>query len=133
MFDRHIHNSTQYIPYCKEVNHTYNMPTTTEQIAKVNEMREQLKNDLLDVFVLKIEPLNFEALVSSWANLDTIGMNETRITIMNNGKAYHKSFSSFRLSDDYTFFKYSEDVKQKVKELLDEIVQYEVIKILTTK
>ena len=133
MFDKHIHNSTQYIPYCKEVNHTYNIPTTTEQIAKVNEMREQLKNDLLDVFVLKIKPLNFEALVSCWASLDTIGMNETRITIMNNGKAYHKSFSSSRLSDDYTFFRYSEDVKQKVKELLDEIVQYEFIKILTVK
>ena len=129
MFDKHIHNSTQYIPYCKEVNHTYNMPTTTEQIAKVNEMREELKKDLLDAFVLEIQPLKFEALISCWRSLDKIRVNETRITIINNGKKYHKVFSSPPVSDDYTFFKYTEDIKQKAKELLDEIVQYEFIKI----
>lgn len=129
MFDKHIHNSTQYIPYCKEVNHTYNMPTTTEQIAKVNEMREDLKKDLLDVFVVEIEPFKFEALISCWKSLDKIGVNETRITIMNSGKAYHKIFSSPCVSDNYSFFRYTEDVKQRVKELLDEIVQYEFMKI----
>lgn len=127
MFDKHTYNNS-YIPYCKEVNHTYNMPTTVEQISKVNEMREQLKQDLLEVFVLEIEPLKFEALVSRWRSFDKINMSETRITIINCGKSYHKTFASPEFSDKYSFFEYTKDIKQKTKELLDEIISYDVMK-----
>lgn len=128
MFDRHTYNNS-YIPYCKEVNHTYNMPTTVEQISKINEMREQLKQDLLEVFILEIEPLKFESLITRWRSFDKIGIDETRITIINGGKSYHKTFSSPNISDKYSFFEYTKDIKQKTRELLEEIITYDVMKL----
>ncbi|MBO7211148.1 MAG: hypothetical protein J6V44_09150 [Methanobrevibacter sp.] len=133
MFDKHIYQSsnTQYVPYCKEVNHTYNVPTTSEQISQLNEMREKLKEDLLKVFVMELKPLDFEALVSCWKSDNYIG-NETQITIKKDEILYHKNFHSPYISNKYTESEYMEKIKEKTEELLKEIFISEYIKITRT-
>ena len=129
MFDRHIHKDTQYIPYCKEVTHNYNMPTTTEDLCKLNNLKNEIKGELIETLTAMVKPLEAEAVVTRWRSLTAIA-DETRITIKHRDKSYCTEFLTESVgSRNFTKYDYLKMIKEKTISLVSDILSTESVRV----
>ena len=74
-------NCREYVPYATEVN--FNIPTTNDDIYKLNEIQEKLKDNLIAIEIRELKPFNASIAISVWKSHKYIAKNTYRLTIKN--------------------------------------------------
>ena len=114
MFDKYItiEKEKELIPYCREVK--IKTPTTQDDIKKLREQTQQLKEELLSLHVAELKPLGCEVLISRWENIGQFG-NEILLQIKTNRNTNYLKYLTVFEIDSQEFLI---ELEGKIRELI---------------
>lgn len=119
-------NFREYVPYATEVN--FNIPTTNDDIYKLNEIQEKLKDNLIAVEIRELKPFNASIAISVWKSHIYVAKNIYRLTIKN---LENKTISSELIIDtDISHYKLGEILLKETANLLKETLKSNIFEIL---